>query len=302
MRTSTVRRAGTALAVTALMSAAACSGPGQGGGSRPDERAAGGAVDTASVTALQQVREKTGTARSARIEGTAEVGDSVALKQSGTIDWADGLTGSLTITYTGGTMGEALKRTGGDGSVRVRYLRDEYYAAMGDAFASELGGRSWIRYGLRDLAALGGAAGDVLKDQMHNSTPEQGVRALLASGDVEKVGREDVRGVSATHYSGTVDVAKLTARDSALNAEQLAAFKKQLAAAGVTTQTVDIWVDRDDLLVKKTERGRTAAGDFDTTVFYSDYGTEVSVEKPAASDTVDFRDVLKQQGGAAGAS
>lgn len=34
--------------------------------------------------------------------------------------WSDGLTGSLTLTYTGGTMAEALKQGGGDGSVRAR--------------------------------------------------------------------------------------------------------------------------------------------------------------------------------------
>jgi len=122
------------------------------------------------------------------------------------------------------------------------------------------------------------------------------VKALLAAEDVKKVGREDVRGVSATRYSGTVDVTDPTGRNSALDAEQLTALKEQLSAAGVTTQTVDIWVDKDDLLVKKSERGETAAGAFSTTVFSSDYGTGVSVEKPPAADTVDFKEILKQQG------
>lgn len=150
---------------------------------------------------------------------------------------------------------------------------------MGDAMAANTGGKHWIRYSYQDLAELGGASGDVMKDQIQNSTPEQGVKALLASGDVKKVGREDVRGVDATHYSGTVDVAGLTAKNSNLDAEQLAAFKEQLALAGVTTQTVDIWVDENDLLVKKTERGEMKTGTFNTTLFYSDYGTEVPSEK-----------------------
>lgn len=48
--------------------------------------------------------------------------------------------------------------------------------------------------------------------------------------------------------------------------------------------------------MKRTERGETAAGACNSTVFYSDYGTEVSVEKPPAADTVDFQEILKQQG------
>ncbi len=292
---------GTALAAAAaLTSIAACSGSDSSGGSGSDKA---GAVSKASpVAALKQVQQKTGGAQSAKVEGTTEMGDTMSMKQSGAIGWSDGLSGALTITYAGGTMGDALKQAGGDGSVEARYFKDEYYANMGDAMAANLGGKHWIRYSYEDLAELGGASGDVMKDQIQNSTPEQGVKALLASGDVKKVGQEDVRGVSATHYSGTVDVADLTAKNSALDAKQLAAFKEQLALAGVTTQTVDIWVDKNDLLVKKTERGEMKTGTFNSTLFYSDYGTEVPAEKPAASDTVDFKEMLKQGGTPGGTS
>nr|WP_199784454.1 hypothetical protein [Streptomyces sp. SID5594] len=90
-------------------------------------------------------------------------------------------------------------------------------------------------------------------------------------------------------------MAELTGRNRALDAGQLAALKERLSAAGVTTQTVDIWVGEDDLPVKKTERGETAAGAFSSTVFYSGYGTEVSVRKPPAGDTVDFKEILRQR-------
>ncbi|MFE9459198.1 hypothetical protein [Streptomyces californicus] len=304
MRTTTARRMGTALAVTAaLTSMAACSGSeGSGGSDGSGKGKAGSAVGKASpVAALKQVQQKTGGVRSAKVDGTIEMGSTVSMKQSGAIDWADGLTGEMSITYTGGAMGEALKQSGGDGSMKARYFKDEYYANMGAGMAANTGGKNWIQYSYKDLAELGGASGDVMQDQARNSTPEQGVKALLASGDVKKVGREDVRGVSATHYSGTVDVAELTAKNSELDEKQLAEFKEQLALAGVTTQTVDIWVDENDLLVKKAERGEMKTGEFNSTFFYSDYGTQVSVEKPAASDTVDFTELLKQ-GGTPGAA
>ncbi|WP_318197320.1 hypothetical protein [Streptomyces sp. MCL20-2] len=301
MRTSTARRMGTALAAAAaLTSMAACSGSDSADGSGKGK---GGAVAKASpVAALKQVQQKTGGAQSAKVEGTTEMGSTMSMEQSGAIGWADGLSGALTITYTGGTMGEALKKAGGDGLVEARYFKDEYYANMGAGMAANTGGKNWIRYSYKDLAELGGASGDVMKDQIQNSTPEQGVKALLASGDVRKVGQEDVRGVSATHYSGTIDVAELTAKNSELDAKQLAAFKEQLALAGVTTQTVDIWVDENDLLVKKTERGEMKTGTFNSTLFYSDYGTEVPSDRPEASDTVDFKELLKQGGTPGGAS
>ncbi|MCC8480890.1 hypothetical protein LMJ41_23835 [Streptomyces globisporus] len=301
MRTSTARRMGTALAAAAaLTSMAACSGSDSAGGSGKGK--ADAVAKASPVAALKQVRQKTGGAQSAKVEGTTEMGSTMSMKQSGVIGWADGLSGAITVTYTGGTMGEALKKAGGDGSVQARYFKDEYYANAGAGMAANTGGKNWIRYSYKDLAELGGASGDVMQDQIQNSTPEEGVKALLASGDVKKVGQEDVRGVSATHYSGTVDVAELTTKNSSLDAEQLAAFKEQLALAGVTTQTVDIWVDENDLLVKKTERAEMKTGTLNSTLFYSDYGTEVPSEKPEASDTVDFKELLKQGATPGGAS
>ncbi|WP_408994199.1 hypothetical protein [Streptomyces sp. 1268] len=301
MRTSTARRMGTALAAAAaLTSMAACSGSDSAGGSGKGK--ADAVAKASPVAALKQVQQKTGGAQSAKVEGTTEMGSTMSMKQSGVIGWSDGLSGAITVTYTGGTMGEALKKAGGDGSVQARYFKDEYYANAGAGMAANTGGKNWIRYSYKDLAELGGASGDVMQDQIQNSTPEEGVKALLASGDVKKVGQEDVRGVSATHYSGTVDVAELTAKNSSLDAEQLAAFKEQLALAGVTTQTVDIWVDENDLLVKKTERAEMKTGTLNSTLFYSDYGTEVPSEKPEASDTVDFKELLKQGATPGGAS
>ncbi|MFE7354080.1 hypothetical protein ACFU8Q_12970 [Streptomyces sp. NPDC057543] len=297
MRTSTVRSVGLSVAVAAaLTSVAACGGSDDKGG---DNR--GSAVVKADpIAALLDVQKKTGGESSAKVEGTTQMGTTMSMKQSGTIDWTDGLTGTMEITYTGGTMADAMKQNGGTGAMQARYFKDGYAVNMGEAFARQAGGKHWINYGYADLAKLAGASGEAMKQQMQNTTPDQGVKSLLASGDVKKVGQEDVRGVSATHYSGTVDVAALTAKNSKLDADQLDQLKKQLSDAGITTEQVDIWVDENDLLVKKTERGQMKTGELNSTVYYSDYGTKVSVEEPPANDTVDFTDLVKQQQGAAG--
>jgi hypothetical protein len=301
MKSTTVRRVGLSIAVvTALSGAAACSSSGSSGGSGKDDKASGkGATHVSPIAALRTAEKSTDGADSAKVESTTAMGAVMSMKADGALGWADGLTGNLTITYTGGTMADTMRRLGTT-SMQARYLPDAYYAKMGEKFAEQAGGKHWIRYGYTDLADLGGSSGAYLKDQMQNTTPNQSVKLLLASGDVKKVGTEKVRGVNATHYAGTVDIADLARKNSSLTPSQLAGLKKQLTAAGVTTEQVDIWVNAQNLLVKKVEKGKMSSGQYSQTAYYSDYGVKVSATKPAASDTEDFKELLKKQGGGLG--
>ncbi|MGW2177269.1 hypothetical protein ACWCXX_04085 [Streptomyces sp. NPDC001732] len=299
MRTSTVRRVCLSVAVAAALTSVAACNDGTDSDKKSGKDRSSGVTKADPIAALRDVQKKTGKQSSAKVEGTTQMGTTMSMKQTGTIDWSDGLTGAMEITYTGGTMADAIKQTGGTGAMQARYFKDGYAVNMGDGFAKQTGGKHWINYSYADVAKMAGASGEAMKQQMENTTPDQGVKSLLASGDVKKVGEEDVRGVPTTHYSGTVDVAELTAKNSELDADQLAQLKKQLSDAGITTEQVDIWVDKNDLLVKKTERGQMKTGELNSTVYYSDYGTDASVERPAASDTVDFKELLKQQQGAA---
>ncbi|WP_413757575.1 hypothetical protein [Streptomyces sp. MMBL 11-3] len=299
MMSTYARRVAVSIAVAAaLTGVAACSGSDSDGGSDPASGDGKGKSGTASrlspIAALRSVEKSTGGADSAQVESTTTMGTMMSMKADGTLGWADGLTGNLTITYTGGTMADQMRQLGTT-SMEARYLPDAYYAKMGDKFAEQSGGKHWIKYAYDDLARLGGGSGAYMKDQMQNTTPNQSVKLLLASGDVKKVGEEKVRGEDTTHYSGTVDVADLAGQSSNLSADQLADLKRQLQQAGVTTETIDIWVNDDDLLVKKTEKGELATGSMSSTAYYSDYGVDVSVEEPAAGDTADFKDLMQTQ-------
>ena len=299
MKCTTVRGVGLAVAaVTLVAGATACS---SGSSSGSSDKKADGTPRLSPVAALRTAEKSTDGADSAKVESTTTMGSVMSMTADGELGWGDGLTGTLTITYTGGTMADTMRQMGTE-SMEARYLPDAYYAKMGDTFAEQADGKHWIKYAYDDLESLAGSSGAYLKDQMQNTTPNQSVKLLLASGDVHEVGEETVRGKKTTHYSGTVDVADLATANSSLSRTQLDGLKKQLEQAGVTTETVDIWVDDRDLLVKKVEKGETTAGAYSQTAYYSDYGTEVSVAEPPANDTADFAELMKKQGATGGTS
>ncbi|MFC8140351.1 hypothetical protein ACFUKV_01070 [Streptomyces paradoxus] len=283
MQGTTVRRVGLVLAVaTALTGVAACTSQDSSDGPGRDDRAARGR----SLAALRSAERATEHAESARVESTTTMGSLMSMTADGTLGWSDGITGTLTITYTGGTMADTMRRLGTT-SMEARYLPDAYYARMGAKFAEQTGGKHWIRYAYQDLGALTGGSGSHLGDQMRSTTPNQSVKLLLSSGDVRKVGEETVRGKTATHWSGTVAAADVAD----------AGLRKQLTEAGVTTETVDIWIDKRNLLVKKVEKARMTTGLMTQTAHYADYGVQVRAERPPASDTGDFEDLMRKRTG-----
>ncbi|MFH0516592.1 hypothetical protein ACHBTE_05385 [Streptomyces sp. M41] len=224
---------------------------------------------SAGVTAaLRTVERSTDRAESAHVTSTTTMGSTLSMKSDGALAWSDGLTGTLRITYTGGTTAEAMRRLGTT-SMEARYLPDAYYARMGDAFAEKADGKHWIKYVYADLKHFAGSSGADLAEQMRGSAPHTAVKLLLTSTDVRKVGEEAVRGTRTTHYSGTVQ------------------------GEGAATHTVQIWVDDRNLLVKKVEKGRTATGSLTQTAYYSDYGVRATAEEPPAADTADFKELLK---------
>ncbi|MEU6596881.1 hypothetical protein [Streptomyces flaveolus] len=296
MMSTTVRRAALSTAVVAALTGVAACGSSDSGKDGGDKAAGKIVTHVSPIAALRSAEKSTDKADSAKVRSTTSIGDLMSMTANGALTWGDGLKGNLTITYTGGQMAEMMKKAGTQ-SMEARYLPDAYYAHMSDAFAQQAGGgKHWIKYSYDDLAKLGGASGSYMKDQIQNATPNQSVKMLLASGDVKKVGEETISGVHTTHYSGTLNVADLAGRTSDLSAEQLTALKKQLSQAGVTTDTVDIWINDENLLVKKTEKADTANGAMTNTSFYTDYGVKVTAEAPPAGDTKDFADMMKSSG------
>ena len=109
--------------------------------------------------------------------------------------------------------------------------------------------------------------------------------AQFASGEVEKVGTEQIGGVETTHYRFDVDLAASSQQQGASGMAQ------QLRQLGVDTAPFDLWLD-DENRVRRTEVTMPIPGiaptggepDDEPSVSmraeYSDFGAEVSVEAP----------------------
>lgn len=247
------------------------------------------------ITELEQASKSTEEKKSAKVEGDQTQGTprgEISTKTEGAVDWSGGgTTADMTVTQQG--SGASGLPTSGK-PMPARYTEDAMYVNLGDQFASTAGkGKHWMKYDYDKLAEQSGPSGALIKDQMQNNNPARSVDLLLASGKVKKVGSETVKGKKTDHYSGTIEVAELARMQSKkLSEKELDQLADQLKQQGFKTEKVDVWIDGDDLLVKKQERAKGKNGDLNSTVFYSDYGTEVSIEAPPASDTLSFEEAL----------
>jgi len=149
-------------------------------------------------------------------------------------------------------------------------------------------GKSWIRGsgGKIDAAGLG-----LEQFSFTNGHPRDVLEALRAvSGEVETVGTEDLRGVETTHYRAEIDPAKVVAGGAGTTAGLLDQITSQ---AQVKTAPIDVWIDGDGLVRKvlldvvATRTGSADEGHASIAFELWDYGEDVGIEPPPASEVVD---------------
>ncbi|WP_369201373.1 hypothetical protein [Streptomyces sp. PU-14G] len=277
------RIAAVAAGVALMTGLTACGSEKAGGGGGDDAKGGGSAVQGA-LAALKKASTATEKQNSAKASGvqkqSAVPGKTLEVKTEGAFDWS-----------SGGIQGEAQVTVAGQQS-EVRYLSDGMYMKS----AKQTGGKPWSKIDYDELAKQG-PSGALMKDQAQNNNPARSVQLLLASGKVKAMGEETVRGKKTTHYTGTLTLSELVRMQSKdLSESDKKALEKQFKQAGLEKEKIDLWIDEDDLLVKKREVAKTAKGTgSDGTVYYSDYGTEVDVQAPPASQ-------VSSQGPGAGAA
>ncbi len=110
-------------------------------------------------------------------------------------------------------------------------------------------------------------------------------------------GTETLDGVETTHYTATIDLAKV----AQLQGAEGQAFVNRLNAAGAPTSIpLDVWIGNDDGLVHKLTVDEALQGvTVDLTLTISDYGTDVTVTAPPADQVFDATDLASKAAQAA---
>lgn len=207
--------------------------------------------------------------------------------------------GSEHVTFTGTVQaaGQTVKMSGaGDFQASPRLGRASFSMTVGGRqiamdevmqgwtiymksplFSTNLpSGKTWMSV---DLQKAGKKLGLDLS-QFAQQDPTDMLAALEKSGSVKKVGSDTIDGVDTTHYTVTVDLAKVP---NGSRLQQLTNLK---------TLPVDVWVDGQNLLRRVSESytattvGSTVATSMQ--MDFTNYGEQVNVQVPSASETVDM--------------
>ncbi len=197
--------------------------------------------------------------------------------------------GSFTFTTTSDSAGQAQEMTGearfGDGGIEMKatgtgaqamemILVDKAMYMKSEAFGT---GDKWLKIDLSDPNSLFGMIGKA-------TDPEVMFKAMESPKKLELIGSEDVDGVETNHYRITMDPS------SYLEAMEFPPAMAEMLPKELVT---DMWVDADNLprkfeqTVEVKAAGGGQATKSNTQGTYSDFGTDVEIEVPPASEVTE---------------
>ncbi len=165
-------------------------------------------------------------------------GSDFAISAAGYIDERD-RSGQLTMDMSGIPGLSSLP--GGGSSIRLIFLYPQIYMNMPFLAGKLPQGKTWIKLDVSKVAQAAGLSGS-LSSLEQTEDPTKFLDYLRASsGIVVSLGKEEVDGVTTTHYSATLQLSRILDR---LPGDQQAAAKAALeklgSAAGIP---VEVWVD-----------------------------------------------------------
>ncbi|MCF6379115.1 hypothetical protein L2K70_15970 [Nocardioides KLBMP 9356] len=173
-----------------------------------------------------------------------------------------------------GDDGVEMKASGTGAQAMDMILIDQAMYMKSDAFGT---GDKWLKIDLSDPNSLFGMIGKA-------TDPEVMFKAMESPKKLELVGTEDVDGVETNHYRITMDPT------SYLKAMEFPAAMADMLPKELVTE---MWVDGDNLprkFTQTTEIKGVAGGPATTSNTegtYSDFGTDVDIEAPPASEVTE---------------
>ncbi|WP_327343981.1 hypothetical protein [Streptomyces europaeiscabiei] len=204
---------------------------------------------------------------------------------------------------------------GEDKPVEIRFVDGAMYTEGDTTVLADTDGKRWIK---AEPASWGGLSVDnasygVLPRQLEGSPLVQST-ILTAAKDVEEAGTESVEGTATIHYRGTVTNQGLKDAQSAAKDKETRELRTHSRDQFMSLRlrvgsilTMDLWVDEDGRAKQFRLRGQTSAldgegrwadtGPLDLTYTFLDVDRPVTVERPAAEDTVDLAEPADGAGG-----
>lgn len=176
----------------------------------------------------------------------------------------------------------------------------------------KIAGKQWLKVDFDALGQAAGIQGLGNLAQSQSNDPTAGLQYLRgASGTINKLGKEKVRGVDTTHYRATLDINKAAA---AAPASVRATIRQISTTFGVTTVPVEAWIDGDGRARRIQETidysGATKTKPnlpanslpkrVQTTLEYYDFGAAVAATVPQPEQVVDLGELLAQLSRGAG--
>jgi hypothetical protein len=153
-------------------------------------------------------------------------------------------------------------------------------------------GKRWLKFDLNKATKATGIDLEALSSGSQD--PAQGLQYLrAASGDVKRVGEEDVRGVKTTHYKATVDLRRYPDTAPARNRAAIRrSIGQMIKLSGTSKLPMEVWIDKDDVVRRlkqtiRTEISPSARTTMVQTVDLYDFGTPVDVDVPSDDETQD---------------
>lgn len=286
-------------------------GDGGGGAEKTESRSQGTILE-----ALQASRQKSEEATSASFETTMtmtmqmEPGEpplELPLSMSGDVAW-EPLAMDVTMDMSGyfaafaEMMGSEEEPPSGEFSIR---LVDQVLYMGGPLLAEELGGATWVKADLQEMAAEAGEAeAAALLEQFNQAedmaqSPAEQLGLMLEAPDIEWRGTETVGGRETDAYEGEMTIDELIAIDPSsaeLTEEELEKLYGDFEELGAETVNLEIWVDEDDYPARIDMTLDFPEGTAHYSTVYTGFGTGLDISHPDASEVVDAGEL--EDGGA----
>jgi hypothetical protein len=164
---------------------------------------------------------------------------------------------------------------GADGLEMI--MLDQVLYLTGAGMGMDLGDKKWLKIDMSDPDSIFGMLGK-------STDPALMFKAMEEPKEFELLGTEEVDGVETNHYRVVMDTAAY-AEAMEIPAQMSSAMPEDIA--------VEMWVDADNLPRKFRQElevpamGGGPASSSTTEGTYSDYGTDVTIEAPPASEVSD---------------